>query len=163
MIMSKGFTLLETMVAISILALALAGVLSLASLGVRSSSGAANQIRAFFLASEAVEYVRNKRDSNVMTGADWLAGLGGCESGCYIDAYNDTITTCVGGSCPKIKFDPETNIFGYLSGSETVFTREVAITQVVSYETKLTSKISWMQGGISREFVLEERLFNLSF
>ena len=151
------------MVAISILALALAGVLSLASLGVHSSSGSFNQIKAFFLASESVEYVRNKRDSNIMAGSGWLGGLGGCESGCYVDAYNDAVTACAGGVCPKIKFDPATNIFGHISGSETIFARKITIAQVAAYEIKLTAEILWQQGGLPRSFVLEERLFDLSF
>ncbi|MEK7566807.1 MAG: prepilin-type N-terminal cleavage/methylation domain-containing protein [Patescibacteria group bacterium] len=159
---ARGFTLLETLVAVSILSLALAGILSLSAIGIHSSSNSANQIKAFFLASEAVEYVRNKRDNNILAGSGWLSGLSGCEAGCSIDAFNDTISVCA-GVCPKIKFNSATNLYGYTSGTDSIFTRKLTITQSVAYEIKLSSEISWQQGGISRNFVLEERLFDLSF
>ena len=159
----QGFTLLETLVAISVLALALAGILSLASIGIHSSVNSANQMKAFFLASEAVEFIRNKRDSNILSGSGWLSGLGGCEGGCYLDAPNGVISACAGGVCPKLKFNPATNLYGHGLGADSIFTRKLTITQSASYEVKLSSEISWPQGGISRNFVLEERLFDLSF
>ena len=159
----NGFTLLETLVAVSILALALAGILSLSSIGIHSSSNAANQIKAFFLASEAVEYVRNKRDNNILAGSGWLSGLAGCESGCYIDAPNDVIAACAGGVCPKLKFNPATNLYNHNSGNDSAFTRKLTIAQSAAYEIKLSAEVSWPQGGITRTFTIEERLFDLSF
>lgn len=161
---NKGFTLLETLVAVAVLSLALSGVLTLASMGIRSASSASKQITAFFLANESIEYVRNKRDSNLLAGSDWLNGLSACQSaeGCYADVLNNVMTQC-GPTCPKIKFDSSQNLYNYSVGEESIFTRQILIAPVSSYEIKLTAIMSWPQGELSRSFTLEERLFNLAF
>src|SRR5512146_2123672 len=95
-----GFTLIETMVAVLLLAIAIAGPLTIASKGLSSALIAKDQIGAYYLAQDAVEYVRFARDANRLGGGDWLLGTGGsctsstcvdlssCEgaSGCYIDS-----------------------------------------------------------------------------
>ncbi len=156
---------METLVAISILSLALSGILSLFSMGVRSSVGASNQIKAFFLASEGIEFLRNKRDSNIISGAIWSDGFDGCEDGCYADVYAEDsgITSC-SGACPKLRFNSELNRYDYGAGSaETVFTRRIVSERVNDRELKISSEIFWPQGGIERSFSLVEHLFDLSF
>ncbi len=145
--------------------MALSGILSLSSMGVRSAVRISNQVTAFFLASEAVEYIRNVRDSNVLAGNSWLDGLADCQAvnGCYVDAVNAAITPCA-AACPEIKFDSSNNLFNYSSGNETIFSRQVLITEVEpSREIKLDVNISWPQGNGTQSFTLEEHLLNLSF
>lgn len=161
----RGFSLLETLVAISVLSLALAGILSLFSIGVRSSTNAGNQIKAFFLASEGVEYLRNKRDSNIISGSVWSGGFDDCESGCYVDVYASGfgIVSC-SGVCPKLKFNSALNRYDYDSASsETIFTRRIISERINDREIKLSSEIYWPQGGEERSFSLVEHLFDLSF
>src|SRR4051812_39565134 len=91
---SRAFTLVESMVAISILSLAVTGPLLIAQKGIGSAIYARDQIMAFYLAQEAVEYIRNVRDSNRMTGTPWLSQFSSCnETGagerCQIDARYD--------------------------------------------------------------------------
>jgi prepilin-type N-terminal cleavage/methylation domain-containing protein len=126
----KGFTLVETLVAISILMLAILGPLSIASAGLRNSLYARDQITAFYLAQEGIEYVRYERDDTYLQGADdgsdpygWLGedlvnkcftdDLG--DHGCVIDSYewiigdedvDDVVMTCApenadGEQCPN--------------------------------------------------------------
>src|SRR4051812_13810349 len=52
----RAFTLVESMVAISILALAVTGPMIIAQKGIGSAIYAKDQITAFYLAQEAVEY-----------------------------------------------------------------------------------------------------------
>lgn len=59
---SQGFTILETLVAISILILAITAPLAIIAQALRSSYYARDQITAYYLAQEAVEFLRNKRD-----------------------------------------------------------------------------------------------------
>src|SRR6185436_5660312 len=78
---SKGFSIIETIVAIAILSVALAAPLTLAQRGLNSAVYARDQVAAFFLAQEAIEYVHNIRDNNNYTKvnqAAWLSGLSNC-------------------------------------------------------------------------------------
>ncbi len=73
-----GFTLIETLVAVLVLAMAIAGPLTIASKGLNSALIAKDQTTAYNLGQDAIEYVRFVRDSNRLAGnTDWLAGLDG--------------------------------------------------------------------------------------
>lgn len=159
-----GFSLLETLVAISVLTVALLGAYSLTSFGVSRASLAKNQNIAFFLAQEAAEYASNQRLNNTLQGGDWLNGFDACRTndGCYVDAVNNSISPCSGGSCPKIRFDPGTG-YNYQSGNETVFQRKVKIETVdAAREIKLKVEMSWREREQTRSFIIEDRLFNWS-
>src|ERR1035437_529341 len=77
-----GFSLIETLIAVSILMIAIAGPLSLVQAGLFSSIHQRNQVTATYLAQEALEYIKNIRDTNSYTQytanlVDWLTGPGG--------------------------------------------------------------------------------------
>lgn len=153
----RGFTLVESMVAISILSLAVTAPLLIAQKGIGSAIYSRDQITAFYLAQEAVEYVRNVRDTNRITGQWWLAQFSSCQpytssnpacstiAGNYkIDAKylnftvengagvaDDTVNTnaisLCNGACPPLKFDANNNLYTYSAGNDTQFTRTVNI------------------------------------
>ena len=79
--MNRGFTLIETLVAVLLLATAIAGPLTIASRGLTTALIAKDQVTAFYLAQDAVEYVRFVRDSNRLSSQAWLAGLDGSADG----------------------------------------------------------------------------------
>jgi len=162
----KGFSLLETLVAIGILILSLLGPLTLASYSINSAILARNEITVFNLASEALEIVKNKRDENVFQGADWLAGLSYCSSanGCFVDfavssPYGYAFGPC-SASCPILRRDPISGLFNASSGEESVFARKVIIDNVTSDEAKIRVEITWKEKLASRSFVLETNIFN---
>ncbi len=77
---NRGFTLVETLVAISIIMVGLTAAFSVAQMGVSSSSLAKDRVTAFFLAQEAFEGVKNVRDHNLLlnnagTPTHWLENL----------------------------------------------------------------------------------------
>ena len=111
---ASGFSLLETIIAIAVLTVAMTAVFSLVSSGVRSISLAANQLTAYFLASEGVEYIRNIRDGNVLSGTgNALDGFFVCESyGCVADVYNNTLSSCSAG-CPHLNFDTGLGVYNH--------------------------------------------------
>ena len=81
---TRGFTLIETFVAISIIMVAIVGPLLIVSRALSSSYYARDQIIAFYLAQDAVEFIRNKRDENKLNYINdsnkWLDGLEVCKN-----------------------------------------------------------------------------------
>lgn len=113
----KGFTLIETLVAISILLLSIIGPMEIAARGLFSAYYARDEITAYYLAQEGVEYVRNLRDTmyledfkagTINSSAESLNGkwiehpsLAECfppgdnpERACYIDVLTGAVTRC---------------------------------------------------------------------
>ncbi len=87
----QGLTLVETLVAISVLMLSIAGPLAISAQGLVYASFAKNQISAFYLAQEAIELARNIRDENSKSGTDWLTTLDSCKTTngkiCLVDVW----------------------------------------------------------------------------
>ncbi len=125
----RGFTLIETLVAILVLMTALAGALALAAQGFNSADVAGNQITAEYLAQDAIEYIRFVRDSNCLSHSSngscpssaWLDFLSACttSSGCYFDSsQNFTVTDespveCPSGICPVMYYEPISGFYNY--------------------------------------------------
>jgi prepilin-type N-terminal cleavage/methylation domain-containing protein len=114
----KGFTLIETLVAITILLLSVVLPMSLSHDGIVAARLSQDQIVSFYLAQEGLELVRNVRDENKFAGVDLLDGpLSACEVdpnnpadiGCTVDAtriigLDFDIQTC-GSGCPNVYTD----------------------------------------------------------
>lgn len=169
----RGFTLVEAMVAISILSLSITAPLLIAQKGIGSAIYAKDQITAFYLAQEGVEYIRNVRDMNRIANVSWLTNLTPCiDTGagerCVVDSSQtnpnnaNAITSC-GASCQVIAFDPANKIYGYGAGwSPTKFTRSVRMEQTGGDEALVAVTISWKTNLFNpiREFTVREYLFN---
>jgi len=159
--MQGGFTLLETIVAISVLVLATVGPLTLASSSIRSASLARNQTAAYFLAEEALEYINNRVTSNSFSGANWLQGLDPLCSNptCKIDVPANQISGC-GGACALLKIGSD-GLYGYGSGEETIFRRTVILDEIENErEAKVQVIVEWEQLGGIRQAAVEDHLFN---
>lgn len=63
---TRGLTLVESLVAISILVISVFGPMSIVSQAIRTAYLTRDQMTAFYLAQESIEYVRNVRDKNSM-------------------------------------------------------------------------------------------------
>jgi hypothetical protein len=75
-----GFVLIETIVSVSVILLALPGVLTIATKGITIGTYAKNQMLAIYLAEEGIEYIQAKRDNNLLRIAkgdtiDWNDGF----------------------------------------------------------------------------------------
>jgi len=159
----KGFTLVETLVAIFILTLSITGPLFIAQQSFTSAATARDRTTASFLAQEGIEYVRSVRDHNYLSNeTNWLQDLNDCFLGsCVIDASVPTypsITAC-SGTCPSLK-QTSSGFFGYESGEETKFMRTISMTQIQAHEVLLEVEVSWDYKGTTRRIIIEERLFN---
>ena len=179
---TKGFTLVETLVAISILMLAILGPLTIASAGLKNSLYARDQITAYYLAQEGIEHVRYVRDDNYIRNLngenrDWMDGLREClilgsgDYGCTIDIPdwffngNNPVARCTTSACSTSLLALTSN--GYYTHQQpngtSRYSRVITIEYVgnTSDEAKVTSKVKWRTGFGEREFELYEHVFNI--
>ena len=116
-ISARGFTLVETLVAVTLLTVAIVAPMTLTSKSLAAAYFAKDQITSFHLAQEAIETVRHARDHNILetalgTPMDLLAGIPDTTGAPFIvDTRNDTMTLCPGGVCPPLETDG--NLYGY--------------------------------------------------
>jgi prepilin-type N-terminal cleavage/methylation domain-containing protein len=94
-----GFTLVETMVAIAILSVAIAGPLLTAERAAAAAYAAKNELIASYLAQEGVEYIRAMRDDAYL--ADYEADSG--KDGLSAEAWSDFLTKNPSGAVWSIK------------------------------------------------------------
>lgn len=172
---TRGFTLIETMVAIAILTIAIIGPMFALQQGVVSSYTARDRLVASNLAQDGVEFVHAVRDKNYLynianPGAprSWFFGLDGtggsvdCTDGtkCAVDSYYDTVLLC-SSTCPKLKL-LSTGIYnqGAVSASnpETGFRRTVELTSISPREMKVSVTVDWTTGGIPYNITIVEHL-----
>ncbi|MHB8914153.1 MAG: type IV pilus modification PilV family protein [Minisyncoccota bacterium] len=120
---SKGFTLIETMVAVTILALAISGPLLAASRAIVAAEVSRDQLTASYLAQEGIEYVRAMRDDEYLklysgsdTSAAWgnfLNVISSCRptvvslaQACSFDPVGTggvpSLSSCSAGVCPQL-------------------------------------------------------------
>jgi len=117
----KGFTFVETLVAITVLLVSVVAPMSLAQDGIVAAKLSQDQIVAFYLGQEGIEIVKNLRDNNRLANAPGQlsgANLSNCvvsdpesasEYGCIVDGTrtpggNFYTETC-SGDCPPIRID----------------------------------------------------------
>lgn len=110
--LQSGFTLIETLVAILILTMSISAMLNLAASSFFSVRYSRNDIVGNNLVQEAIEYIRNSRDTayqNLPSGPnDWEQDLisKGCfdqDNGCSIDPYKKIISVC-STECQNLSF-----------------------------------------------------------
>jgi|TARA_Y100000310_G_scaffold345866_1_gene471953 prepilin-type N-terminal cleavage/methylation domain-containing protein len=159
---SKGFTLVETLVAITILIVSIAGPLTIAMNGLSSAILARDQITASYLAQEAVEYIRNKRDENALQGSGWMTNISQCVSQeCTVDVQSGgNPQVCGGGGCDPLKYNETTGFYNYSSGDISRFVRSVSLTNIDTDEVQIVVTMNWVTGVLSRSFVIKENIFN---
>jgi len=162
----EGFTLIETMVALSIITFAILGPISLATYSVRTSTLVKNNVIASFLAQDAMEYIKNWRDDNYLQGEGWLNKLEGpCAnpSGCRVDTTrpwdnNSAIVNCP-GTCPLLKYDGSS--YNHSTGDDTIFRRKYKISEDPSgKEAKISITVSWDDKFGPHSFVWEDHIFD---
>jgi type II secretory pathway pseudopilin PulG len=167
---SAGFSIIETIVAITILIVAVVGPLTIAQKSLASASYSKDQVAAAYLAEEGVEFVEYVRSDNALQGKSWLNSLDSCVDNdgsgaprqCGIDpsapgsVNGNQIIDCggKGGRACELYFNSGTGVYGHrLSAgfNKTKFTRKIHITTSASNgsgllagaEAAVSSVVSW--------------------
>lgn len=172
----KGFTLIETLVAIFILLVSTTGPLSFAQSGLRASFDARDQIVAFYLAQDAIETIKSLRDNASVRGNDWYSIILNQNSDCVNDSSNGSniqacqietglatsFKRCTNNVCDPMRFNSNTNQFVISGGTESKYTRTVYIVEIEEdREAQIIVEVSWGNSFFSeRRIVVQENLFN---
>ena len=151
--LQKGFTLVETLVALSIFLISIVGIMAVLANGLTNIGQAKKRMTATFLAQEGIEYIRNIRDTNVLSSNNgWSNFLG-------------EIVDCTSGGCDVFNDNANLVIIPCSSGCSSVFPafyRKIIITpsSLNLGEVKVFSTVSWDQGGSNKSIILSESLFD---
>ena len=185
-----GFTLIESLIAVSMVLVVITAVTTVAQSSIAISSDMKINMEAQFLAKEGIEYVRNIRDSQILeykelldtdptqaAALEWLGPLtSDCSdvAPCYVDLsdpglFSSDIDSCPASGCPKLRYDTQTNRYGYGATSDwetTPYVRE--ITRIMftpgggpsATEAIVTSRVWWEGRRGYQEVVYQQSLFN---
>ena len=166
----KAFTLVETLVAITVLVTAVVGPLYAVHKSLVASYTARDSLIATALAQEGMEYVRSVRDGNYLSSqSDWLNGLSQCmisgaegpsDYGCGPDPIGHSLETCAASGCTALKLDTSYRYRQGATGTVTRFSRKVTIANVSATEVIVTTTVSWSTLRIPYTVVVTEHLYN---
>ena len=168
---NRGFTLIETMVAIFILSLALVALLTLMANSLFISRYNRNEITANYLLQEVIDTVKNDKSSNMLKAlknpsdpTDYWGDfvnryLEKCEDkyGCEIDAKSGEINKCDSEDCGYLSYDETANnangTYYYYNDADknsSYFKRTIKITKnpiTDIPELRIMVTISWRNGS----------------
>lgn len=183
----KGLTIIESLVAISIVVISILGPLVIVSQALKISFFARDQIGAFYLAHEALEHIRNVRDKNSLTStnpADWLNNIVTSSLQSYPIMSTDDqntiikyslnrnnggyeISQCPNNICSPIKRNSSTGIYGEINDAlpNSVYTREIVFYKAlndddVKREVVIEVRIFWKHANGVYEFKIRESFAN---
>jgi prepilin-type N-terminal cleavage/methylation domain-containing protein len=133
----RGFTLLEVLIAVSVLVIGAVAAFSTIASTIRSTTFAKDKLIASFLAQEGIEIVKNIRNTNWIQGNAWNQGL---SPGSWQADYNDPALSNYNGAFLNLgpngySYDP--------GGTSTKFQRKITITQISSNELKVKVEVFW--------------------
>lgn len=166
----RGFTLIETMVAIAILTIAVAGPLYVADRVEVAAETSRDQLIANYLAQEGIEYVRAMRDHEFISAyradpttanaAGWSGFVSGSDAGsitscsattCTLDPTRSmgtgsgfALAPCSGASCTPLYLS--NGVYTEQSPPAAVltpFTRTIQVVTISASDVRVVSTVSW--------------------
>jgi prepilin-type N-terminal cleavage/methylation domain-containing protein len=173
---TKGFTLVETLIAIAILMVAIAGPLTVANQALTAALGARNTMIAYNLAQDGMESIKNIKDNNIGTNQpNFLNNLGSSAS-CSNSSLSNSCQTPVpwnlgtyissgplkcSNNC-KLYIGSNGYTYDQSSGNTlTPFTRYYYISNDTTNDAVITVVVKWMDGSIPNEVRLQEIMSNV--
>lgn len=159
----KGFTLIETLVAITVLLLSVVGPISLIGDAVHKLYYVKDEMVSINLAQEGIEAVRQKRNSNMLSGIAWNTGF--TDPSYIVDIGSPSLLASCSGCDQKVYIDTaSTGLYRQGSGfaTNTQFSRIITIssTNLGANERNITATVTWQTGGNTGVVSISENLFN---
>lgn len=160
---NNGFTIIETLVAVAILMISIAGPLTIAHKGLLTAIQARDQVTASYLAQDAMEYVKNLRDNNKIATRLWLTGFESCNSEanrCGVDTLNGPIFQCRTSPCVLYK---DNSGYSHTRAGNTQFTRYFYFLPNSSNtaEATLVVEVTWDSGTIKNLVSYKSEIFDV--
>ncbi len=168
----KAFTLIETLIAITVLVTSITAPLSIAVTSVFQARYAREQVAATYLAQEAIEMIRYVRDRNMMNSlsgrtSDWLEFIPRDTwfSPDWDTAQDGDFQVCANSndplSCPYLRYGGAYSLNP--AGDNTPFKRAVRVTVNPSMRDEITieSRVYWLSGVLGERMVsVKTHLYN---
>lgn len=162
--MKKGFTLLEVIVAVSLIVVGVIGVFGLLYIVLVSGQVSSSQLVAAYLAQEGIEIVRNIRDTNWLKNNPWDEGItaGDWEA----DYTTNNLTDTYDGDYLRIDIN---GFYNYSAGTSTKFKRRITIFGKTdlsfppddTYDMfKVRVTVEWQERGRTHQISAQENLYN---
>lgn len=174
----RGFTIIETLVAVAILTLAITGPISVVTASLSSSAFSRETLTASLLAQEAVEFMRYDRDKTTTWALFTAKSAGTCLSGnpCTINSAaasagdgQDAYVNCGSvAACTPLYYNSTTGVYNQASGAgfaASPYRRyvSVALTGPASNILNVTVNVAWVPKafGVTRTLVSRDFVFQL--
>ena len=177
----SGFTLVETLVAISVFSVSIIALMAALGKGISDSNQVKYKMTATYLAEEGIEYIRNMRDTFVLYDdvsdatvgwGDFVTKLTQCAGGCKFDdtlarydidkLKNMTFSSCTANIC-ALDYDSTSHKYlyhqlGTLSGFTRVITANPVNPANTKGEIKITSTVSWVKNSATYSVSFSDNL-----
>ena len=163
----RGFTLIETLVAITILTLAIAGPLTTASRALVAAEISRDQLTASYLAQQGLEYVRSVRDNQYL--AAYQAGGTAISTVAWTN-FLTAVSACQAGTC---SYNPDPNPTSgplapcggatacpYLYLQNGVYTLNAGSTNVTPFASTIQLTLTPLVGAVNEEQVVSTVSWN---
>jgi type II secretory pathway pseudopilin PulG len=177
----KGFTIIETLIAIAIIMTAIAGPLTVAQRGLNAAVVARDQFIAQYLAQDAIEQYYYIHNTNVQSGSPWLTNMRSpwespgqqCTfvdtegEGCIIDSYDNSFDFVNPARQPDMYLTPNGFYTHNAPGNRlTQFKRTVFVeaphdgVSSQNREVIFTAVVTWQNGRTVNSLSISKNIYN---
>jgi len=152
---TKGFTLIETVVAIFLLTVGTVGSFSLMQKVTSFAAISSSQLVASYLAQEGIEIIRNIRDTNYLKRQAWDNNIGASAS-FHLDYRSDRFPDETCGDYLR----PSGNFYICSTDSSSKFQRKITIEKPTSEKIVVSVEVSWSEKGSQHKVVAQTELYD---
>lgn len=166
----RGQSLIESIIALTIIISGLGGAVTLMTYSLRSSEATLNRLIAQNLAAEGVEVVTNIRDSNYLAGDVFDAGLDGGSDTTAIATFDEGTNTWFLDFATNDIAEPTATLYQQggvyrqstlaIAGTASPFQRLLILDNSNTDEIAVTSTVQWSERGQTKQVQMERIIYN---